>query len=117
MASMDTLIYNTEAIQDLSNLLGQRLNEFNDAIAAMFNIIDGKMNQPDHWSGETYDDLKDKCDNFRSTRIETMANNLKAYVDHFSMTSQLSEETTANVRSVVTQDAINNANIIKGGNN
>ncbi len=113
----DTLVYNSESIQELSNVLGKRLEEFNSAIEAMFNIIDTKMNQPDHWSGETYDDLKDKCDSFRSSRIETMAANLKAYVDHFNKTSELSEETTTSVKGVVTQDALDNAGVIKGGVN
>lgn len=109
----DTLVYNSDSIQDLSNTLNGRLNDFNDAIEAMFNIIDNKMNQPDHWSGVTYDDLKDKCDNFRSVRIETMAANLKAYVDHFNKTSELSEETTSSVQGVVKQDALDNAGLLK----
>ena len=113
----DTLVYNVDAISELSNTLNGRLNEFNDAIDAMFRIIDTQMNQPDHWSGVTYDDLKDKCDNFRSTRIETMAANLKAYVDHFNKTSELSEETTSAVQGVVKQDALDNAGVIKGGMN
>ena len=113
----DTLVYNVDAISELSNTLNGRLNEFNDAIDAMFRIIDTQMNQPDHWSGVTYDDLKDKCDNFRATRIETMAANLKAYVDHFNKTSELSEETTTNVQGVVKQDALENAGIVGGGTN
>ena len=61
----ETLVYNPAALEDLSNTLNSRLREFEDAIGAMFQTIDTEMNQPDHWSGSTYDQLKDKCDNFR----------------------------------------------------
>jgi len=106
----DTLVYNSDAIADLGNTLANRLKEFNDAIDGMFQVIDVEMNQPDHWSGTVYEDLKGKCDNFRSTRIETMANNLNAYVKHFNRTSQESAETTSSVRGIVTRDVETNTN-------
>ena len=108
----DTLVYNSDAIAELGNTLNGRLNQFNEAIEAMFKIIDTDMNQPDHWSGTTYEDLKAKCDNFRSTRIEAMANNLKAYVNHFNKTSDLSAETTSSVRGIVTSDLETNASSV-----
>ena len=107
----ETLVYNPAALEDLSNTLNSRLREFEDAIGAMFQTIDTEMNQPDHWSGSTYDQLKDKCDNFRSTKIEVMANNLKAYVNHFDKTSTEAAETTTSVEGIVTRDAIENADI------
>ncbi len=112
-----TLVYNSDAIAELSKTLNQRLTEFNDAIEAMFKVIDVDMNQPDHWSGVTYDDLKQKCDDFRSKKIEEMSASLKAYVNHFNKTSELSEETTTNVQGVVKQDALENAGIVGGGTN
>lgn len=109
----DTLIYNSGKLEELSQTIGTRLKEFIEHIDAMFNIIDVEMNQPDHWSGTVYEDLKTKCDNFRATRIETMASNLKAYVNHFHRTSEESEETTTAVKGIVTRDAEQNANAVK----
>ena len=40
-----------------------------------------------------------------------MANNLKAYVNHFDKTSTEAAETTTSVEGIVTRDAIENADI------
>ncbi len=112
----DTLVYNSGALEELSQTINNHLNSFNDAVDEMFKVIDINMNQPDHWSGEIYDQLKDKCDAFRSTKIETMANNLKAYVDHFHKTSEESEETTTNVKGIVTRDAEVNSSYLNKPN-
>ena len=112
----DTLVYNSNAIEELSQTLNGHLTSFNEAVDEMFKIIDTTMNQPDHWSGEIYDQLKDKCDTFRSTHIETMANNLKAYVDHFHRTSEESEETTTSVKGIVTRDAEANSSLLNKPN-
>jgi len=45
-----------------------------------------------------------------------MASNLKAYVDHFHKTSEESEETTTNVRGIVTRDAEANAKAVNQTN-
>ena len=108
----DTLVYNTNALEDLSQVVNGHLNQFCDHIDAMFKVIDTDMNQPDHWSGAVYEDLKTKCDNFRASQIEKMISNLKAFVDHFHRTSEESEETTTNVRGIVTRDAELNAKAI-----
>jgi len=107
----DTLVYNVGAIKELSDTLLRDINDFETAIDAMFKIIDTDMNQPDHWSGQTYEDLKGKCDNFRKTSIDNMISNLKAYATHFDTTSTLAEETTSQVRNTVTDDVMTNANI------
>lgn len=112
----DTLIYNAEAISTLADTTESHLREFNDAVDRMFHIIDIQMNQSDHWSGQTYEDFKSKCDNFRASRIETMASNLNAYVSHFRKTSTEATSTTSKVQGIVQRDAINNANITGGGN-
>jgi len=112
----DTLVYNSGALEDLSQTISGHLNSFNEAVEEMFKVIDTNMNQPDHWSGAVYEDLKTKCDNFRASRIETMASNLKAYVDHFHKTSEESEETTTNVRGIVTRDAEANAKAVNQTN-
>ncbi len=107
----ETLVYNVGKIQELKNTLANRLNEFNDAVDAMFKIIDTQMGQGDHWTGTTYNDLKDKCDNFRTTRIESMVSSLQTYIDHFQKTSTEAEETTASVIKTVTDDVAENGNI------
>ena len=56
----DTLIYNVEAIEQLADTTERHLNEFNEAVDRMFHVIDVQMNQPDHWSGEVYEDFKSK---------------------------------------------------------
>ena len=101
----ETLVYNSGELEDLSNRTNTHLQNFQAAIEEMFKIINTDMNQPNHWSGEVYDQLKDKCNNFRSTNIDTMESNLKAYVDHFHKTSEESEETTNSVKGIVTRDA------------
>ena len=53
-------------------LIFNKLQNVIQEVDGMFNVIDNKMNQPDHWSGSVYEDLKGKCDNFRKTKIETM---------------------------------------------
>lgn len=108
----ETLVYNSSTIEELANTTAKHLQEFSEEVEGMFDVIDNKMNQPDHWSGSIYEDLKGKCDNFRKTKIETMEANLKAYVDHFHRTSEESEETTTNVRGIVTRDAEQNANAV-----
>ena len=108
----ETLVYNSSTIEELANTTAKHLQEFSEEVEGMFDVIDNKMNQPDHWSGSTYEDLKGKCDNFRITKIEAMEANLKAYVDHFHRTSEESEETTTNVRGIVTRDAEQNANAV-----
>lgn len=111
----DTLIYNVEAIEQLADTTERHLNEFNEAVDRMFHVIDVQMNQPDHWSGEVYEDFKSKCDNFRAVKIESMATNLRAYVSHFRKTSTEAGSTTTKNITYVQRDAIDNANITGGG--
>ena len=96
MAEAETLIYNPEKIDKLGNVIQQQKRNFDDAIDAMFKVIDSDMNNIDHWTGSAYDEFKTKCDNFRSSSIETMSNRLNNYSKHFASTSEKAEETTNN---------------------
>jgi len=119
MASSDsnTLIYNSAKIEDLAVELNGLLNQFKDEVEEMFNVIDHKMNQPYHWSGSVYETFKSKCDNFRKSEIESMISNIQAYIDHFHMTSEESEATTAKNTSIVEQDAQRNVTAINANIN
>ncbi len=108
--SNDTLVYNVGKIEELGNVLKGLLNEFDEAVEAMFKLIDETMNQADHWTGEVYDSFKEKCDSFRKTRIDAMYNNLKAYVDHFFKTAGKAAETTSMNKETVMRDMENIVN-------
>ena len=104
---LGTLVYNSGKIKDLGEALGQELTKFVENVDEMFHIINVEMNQMDVWTGSVYVDFRDKCNEFRKTRIEAMINNLKAYVTHFDKTYQLSEETTTQAKGIVSADKVN----------
>ena len=113
----ETLIYNASKIEDLAVELSGLLNQFKDEVDEMFIVIDQKMNQPYHWSGSVYETFKSKCDNFRKSEIESMISSLQSYIDHFHMTSEEAEATTAKNTSIVEQDAQRNVSAINANIN
>ena len=107
----DTLVYESGGIKSLGQDLARDHNDFSEGIDEMFNIIDNVMNDPNHWSGPTFNDFKNKCDDFRAKDIHNMSSQIRSYVTHMDKTADAADETNAQVRNTVGENTIANTNI------
>lgn len=91
----DTLGYNVENLRSLASELGSQLSSFESNIAQMYNVIDVTLNSSSYWQGQTYDQFKSYCDNYRRTEIEPLIEQIKTWVQDIERVADSAEATTS----------------------
>ncbi|MBQ8659780.1 MAG: hypothetical protein IJ475_02970 [Bacilli bacterium] len=90
-----TLVYNVENLRALAQELSSHLSSFEGSIGEMFNVIDVTLNSSEYWQGQTYDQFKLYCDNYRSSNIEPLIEELKKWISDIESAAERAEATTA----------------------
>ncbi len=90
-----TLVYNVENLRSLAQELSSHLASFEGNIGEMFNVIDVTLNSSEYWQGQTYDQFKLYCDNYRTSNIEPLIEEIKKWISDIENAAERAEATTA----------------------
>lgn len=90
-----TLVYNVENLRSLAQELSSHLTSFEGSIGEMFNVIDVTLNSSEYWQGQTYDQFKLYCDNYKTSNIEPLIEELKKWISDIEAAAERAEATTA----------------------
>lgn len=91
---MDTLAYNVENLRALASDLKAQLTAFEGQIAEMYNVVDVTLNSSEYWQGQTYDQFKLYCDNYRTNEIQPLIEEISKWISDIENAADRAEATT-----------------------
>lgn len=109
MAYLDqtTLVYDPAKLRALADFIYDKISKIEEKEEAIFQIIK-KMGEPDHWSGESYDQMANNCQDFREKNMAQEINRFKKIAKWADDSADATEgATTAAVRKVDDNTSIN----------